>query len=225
MALLRISKREKLGSRSSNRLRYEGRVPGIIYGHGEGNVSITLDKHELETALHHGERLLKAELDGEEKNLLLKDVQYDYLGKEVIHVDLMPVSLSDRVEVTVTVTLRGVPVGVSAESGVLSQAMQQIHVECLVTAIPDEIRVAVGHLKVGETLRVKDLQLPEGITVKEDPEHVVASVTMVAEEVEAVVAEPTVAEPEVIGAKPAEGEEAEGEEAKTEKPEKKAEKK
>jgi len=220
MALLRISKREKLGSRSSSRLRYEGRVPGIIYGHGEGNVAIQVDRHDLETALQHGERLLKADLDGEEKNLLLKDVQYDYLGKELIHVDLMPVSLSDRVQVTVPIVLRGVPVGVSGESGVLSQAMQQIHVECLVTAIPEELRVAVGHLHVNETLRVKDLQLPEGMTVQEDPEHVVASVTMVAEEVEAPVAEAAVAEPEVIGAKPAEGEEPEGEE-----PEKKSEKK
>ena len=218
--IYRRQEAQKLGSKNTSRLRNEGQIPGVIYGHGEGNLSVAISRQELLTALSHGERLLKADLDGEEKNLLLKDVQYDYLGTEVIHVDMMPVNLSDRVTVTVAVMLRGVPVGVSGESGVLSQAMQHVKVECLVTAIPDELRVNVALLHINESLRVKDLQLPEGMTVLEDPEHVVASVTMVAEEVEAPVAEAAAGEPEVIGAKPAEGEEGEAAEG-DKKPEKK----
>lgn len=212
MAQIRLSKREKVGSRSSNALRDKGQIPGVIYGHGEGTQSVTLERHDLEVAIRHGERLLRADLDGQEKNLLIKEVQYDFLGQEIIHVDLTPVNLSDRVTVTVPVVLRGSPVGVSGENGVLTQSMQQVKVECLVTSIPDEVRVSVSNLHVGEQIRISDLVLAEGLAVLEDPEHVVASVSLVAEEVEAPAVEGATAEPEVIGAKPEE--EAEGEEEK-----------
>lgn len=213
---LHMTKRAKLGTQESRRTRYEGKIPGIIYGHGEGNLPVTLDRHEMEVALHHGARLLKADLDGEEKNLLIKDVQYDYMSKTLIHVDMMPVSLDETVEVTVPLVLRGTAPGVS-EGGALTQTLQNLRIRCLVTAIPEEIRVNVAGLHISEHISVKDLVLPEGVTAVDSPDHTVVSITIVIEKEEvAAPAEGAVAaaEPEVIGAKKEEEEGAAEEEKK-----------
>ncbi len=207
MATLTLSGREKLGTRAARRLRAEGLVPGIIYGHGEANRPVAMARHDIELAIQHGERLIRGEVSGKQENFLIKDVQYDYLGQNVLHVDLARVRLDERVEVTVPIELRGTPVGVDSEDGVLTKLLPEVRLECVVTSIPEEIRASVAALHVNESLRVADLELPEGVKVLEEPETVIASVTVVAEE-EAAPAEeaPEVAEPEVIGEKPAEEE-------------------
>lgn len=197
MALLKISNRDKLGTRHSRWLRHEGFVPGIIYGHGEANTPISMRGHDIEVAVKRGERLLRAELGGQEGNFLIKEVQYDYLGQRILHVDLTRVSLDERVEVTVPIVLRGTAVGVTSEEGVLTQHLNELTVECLVTVIPDELRLPVADLHVNESLRVADLDLPEGVKAMEEPETLIASVTVVAEEVVAA-AEEAPAEPELI---------------------------
>jgi len=202
MALLKLIKREKLGSRAARRLRDQGLVPGIVYGHGEPNVPVSVNRHDIELAVQHGERLLKAEVDGREDNFLIKDVQYDYLGHHIIHVDLARVRLDERVHVTVPIVLRGTPVGVDSEGGVLTQHLDELECECLVTDIPEELRVQVSELHVDDVLRVADLELPQGMRALTDPETVVASVTVVAEEEVAPAPEAEApAEPEVIGEK------------------------
>ncbi len=208
---LRIAKREELGTRRCRQLREQGLVPGIIYGHGEENLCVSVPAHDIEGAISRGERLLKAELDRKQENLLIKAVQYDHLGNRVIHVDLTRVSLDERVEVTVPIVLRGTPAGVESEDGVLRQHLNEMEIECLVTAIPEELRVQVTGLHVGDALRVADLELPDGVTVSEDGETVVASVAVMAEEeVPVEEAEEAVAEPEVIGEKAEEEPAAEG---------------
>lgn len=226
MATLRLSKREKLGTRPSHRLRQGGQVPAVVYGHGQPNESVVLDQHEIEKVVKHGERLLHAEVEGQEQHFLLKDVQLDYLGQRVLHVDLLRVNLDENVQVTVPIRLRGTPVGVEAESGVLTQHLPKAVIECVVTNIPEELRVNVAGLHVNDSLRVKNLELPEGVKVLADPERLVASVAFMAEEVVAAAAAPAegaaaaAGEPEVIGAK--KEEEAEGgEEEKPAKKEKK----
>ena len=225
MALLQISRRDKVGSRHSRRLRQQGLVPAVIYGHGEATMSVAIPRPEIERAIQHGERLLKGNLEGGEQNFLVKDVQYDHMGVVILHVDLTRVRLDEKVKVSVPIVLRGTPVGVQTEDGVLSQNLKQLEVECLVMAIPEDIRVPVAGMHVNDVLRVANLTLPEGVRALNDPETVVAAVSVVKEEVvapaAAVAAEGEVAttEPEVIGAKPEEGEEAEAPE-KPEKPEK-----
>ena len=212
MQTLNMSRREKLGSRASRRIRDEGRVPGVVYGHGQETTPVSIARHDVELALQHGEQLVNAELDGQPQNFLIKDLQFDHLGQELIHVDLTRVSLDERVEVTVPIELRGTPVGVQEEGGVLSQALGQLTLECLVTEIPDAIRAFVTNLRVGQMLRVSDLPVPEGAKVVQAPDTIVATITVVAEEVVAPpVAEVATAEPEVIGAKE-EAEEGEEEE-------------
>ncbi len=205
MPLLKATKRDALGTRKARRLRQNGNIPGIIYGHGEQAVPVTLSEHDVELVVLHGERLLEVELDGETHNVLIKEVQYDTFGQDVLHVDLTRVRLDERVEVTVPIVLRGRPAGLD-EGGVLHQMAPEATIECVVTGIPDDLRVNVADLKVGDSLHMRDLPLPEGATLLEEPEVLVCSVTVVAEEEEAP-AEEAAAEPEVIGEKK-EGEEA-----------------
>ncbi|MDY6914641.1 MAG: 50S ribosomal protein L25 [Planctomycetota bacterium] len=217
MAVLKVTTRDELGTRKVRRLRKQGKIPGIIYGHGEKPVCVALNQHEVALAIGHGERLLELKLGAKTHNVLIKDVQYDTFGQEILHMDLTRVNLDERVEVTVPIVLRGTPVGVESEDGVLNQRATEANVECLARSIPEEIRVTVNDLHVGDSLHIKDLPLPEGATLLDDADALVCSVNVVTEVEEAPAEaeeEETAAEPEVIGEKP---EQAEGEAAGEEK--------
>ena len=180
--VLKAKLRQDRGKRASRKMRTAGLVPAIIYGHKEAPVSVELDYHDLFLELKHRHRLLDIELDGNRQKLLVKEVQHDHLGDKIVHIDLTRVSLDERVKVRVPVELRGIPAGVS-EGGVLDQVMAEIELECLVTSIPDNIRVPVSHLKLGESLYARDLPLPEGVTLVTDKDVPVAAVRLIAEEV------------------------------------------
>jgi large subunit ribosomal protein L25 len=191
--------RSELGSRKNKRLRDKGLVPGVIYGHKEAVVPVTLPKKELVTHLHKGVHVFDLGLDGKSEKVLVKDVQYDHLGIEVLHVDFARVSLDEKVEVTVPLELKGTPKG-EAEGGVLQTLISDLEVECLVTDIPENIRVNVADLGVDDVIHVRDLQLPNGVRALQDGEVIVATVKVVAEE-EAAPAPEGSAEPEIIGKK------------------------
>src|SRR5271154_657319 len=131
--------RNELGSRANKRLRDAGFVPGVIYGHKEAVVPVTLPKRELVGHLNHGAHLFDVTVEGKSEKVLVKEVQYDHLGMEVLHVDFARVSLDEKVKVSVPVELKGIPKG-AAEGGVLHQVISAVDVECLVTEIPDVIR-------------------------------------------------------------------------------------
>jgi large subunit ribosomal protein L25 len=209
-----VKPRSELGSRANKRLRDAGFIPGVIYGHKEAVVPVTLPKKEVVNHLNHGTHLFDLALDGKNEKVLVKEVQYDHLGMEVLHVDFARVSLDERVEVTVPLELKGEPKG-EADGGVLQQIVAEIELECLVTEIPDAIRHNVAEMALGDVLHIKDLQLPPGAKALQDEDLIVATVKEIAEEVPAEAAEGA-AEPEVIGRKPEEGEEgaAPAEEAK-----------
>ncbi len=200
MALMKATKRDDVGTRKVQALRSEGLTPGVIYGHGQPTQPVTLNKHEVELAILHGERLLEIELEGQKQNVLIKEVQYDTFGQRVLHVDLARVDLDERVKVTVQIVLKGTPIGVSEQDGVLQQTASEVDVECAVRAIPEEITILVTGMNVGDRLTMGDVPLPEGATLLDDPDKAVANVTVLAEEEEAP-AEAEAAEPEVIGEK------------------------
>ena len=182
-ATLKASRRDKIGTKHTRRLREKGLLPAIIYGHGEDPESVSLPAHDVAVELHHGARVLKLALNRKTGQFLIKDVQYDYLGTTPIHLDLMRVDLDETVTVRVGIELKGTPKGVS-EGGVLDQPLADIEVECLVTNIPETLTPMVTHLGVGESLLVRDLDLGVGVKALADPEERVASVTVLAEEVE-----------------------------------------
>src|SRR6476620_9083178 len=147
------SPRSELGSRANRRLRGKGLVPGVVYGHKEAVVPVTLPKKELVTHLNKGAHVFDLALDGKSEKVLVKEVQYDHLGLEVLHVDFARVSLDEKVEVTVPIELKGTPKG-EAEGGVLQQILADLEIECLVTDIPAAIKVNVDHLGVNDSLHV-----------------------------------------------------------------------
>ncbi len=203
MAKIKADQRAERGSRPARRLRDKGLIPGIVYGHGAENMPVTLSEHDVELALLHGERVLELAVGGKTQNVLVKDVQYDTFGQQILHVDLTRVDLDERVELQVPIVLRGTP---ADEEAVLQQTADVVTVECAVRSIPDEIEVRVNELRGGDVLEMKDLPLPDGVKLIDDPEETVATMTYVSEAEVAPAEEEEVEapEPEVIGREEAE---------------------
>jgi large subunit ribosomal protein L25 len=203
---LEVKEREGLGSSDSRRLRREGMIPGVLYGRGKKPHAICVSERELRRVLTGGHGLhaiLDVVLEGQKSThaSILKDYQQDAIRGRISHFDLQEVRLDQPITAQVVVELVGESPGVKA-GGVLSQVTREINVEALPMEVPDRLELDIGEAELGATLRVSDLKAPEGATILDDPETVVATVTV-----------PTrVEEPEVEEAE--EGEElAEGEEA------------
>jgi large subunit ribosomal protein L25 len=208
-AQVSIKTRKELGTRANRRLRESGMIPGVIYGHKEAIVPVTLPKKEVVDHLNHGAHLFDLSLDGKNEKVLVKEVQYDHLGMEVIHVDFARVSLDEKVKVSIPLELKGTPKG-EAEGAVLQQIISELEIECLVTDIPDAVRHNVSDMEKDSVLHIKDLKLPPGVRCLQDEDLIVATVKEIAEEEVATEAAEGSAEPEVIG-KGKEEEAAEGE--------------
>ena len=208
---LKAEIRQQTGSKASVKLRKQGQIPAIVYGHKQEPIAITLDAHDFAEQLHHGQRLMDIKIEKKAQKVLIKDLQYDYLGKEVIHADLMRVDITEKVTVSVPIELKGVPKG-AEEGGIIVQHTDHLEVECQVTDIPESIVVSVKNMIVGDALHASDIQLPEGIRLISDPAILMVSCSVViaaktTEELETEIP----AAPEVIGeaerAKKEEGEE------------------
>jgi large subunit ribosomal protein L25 len=210
--LLVAQSRDSRGTRRARRLRRQGFVPAVVYGHKEATLSLAVPQEDLYKVIRHGVRIVDLQAGGKTEKALIRDVQWDHLGHEVLHVDFARVSAHERIAIEVRLELRGTAPGVS-QGGVLDQPMHTIKVECPALSPPEFIRVALNDLQLGQAIHVRDLVLPEGVVALSDPDAVVVHVTqkMVEEEVPAAAAAPTAAEPEVIGRKAGE-EEAEAEE-------------
>jgi large subunit ribosomal protein L25 len=208
-----VAQREKLGSAESRRLRKQGLVPGVLYGDG-GAVAITVAERELRRALTGDSGLhaiLDVEIDGKgsTRASILKEYQVDPVRGGVTHVDLQEVRLDRAIHASVAVHLIG---GDDApgvrEGGVLSQPLRELNVEALPLEVPERIELDVSGMEIGGTMRLGDVPVPEGVTLLDDPESVVATVTAPTRVVEP---EPELEEGEEVEG--AEGEVAEGEEA------------
>ena len=206
-----VTQRDKRGSAESRRLRQEGIVPGVLYGSGEP-VAISIAERELRRALTGAAGLhsiLDVEIDGkgETHASILKEYQVDPVRGGVTHVDLQEVRLDRTIQASVSVDLVG---GDDApgvrEGGVLSQPLREVTVEALPLEMPEHLELDVSGMEIGGTLRISDLTAPEGTTLLDDPEMVVATVTAPTKVVEP---EPT---EEELAAMEAEAEGLEGEE-------------
>jgi large subunit ribosomal protein L25 len=208
-ALIKAEKREHAGSKSSARIRKAGRLPATIYGHKQAPESISLDRHDFVLHIQRGKKLFGVEVDGKSDNILVKDVQYDYLGKNIIHVDFVRVNLEEKVKVAVPIEVKGVAKG-AAEGGIIHSHLDKVDLECLVTEIPGAIVVNVKDLGVGDTIHASDLELPAGTKLLTDGKALILTCNIVAaaKTTEDVEAETPVTGPEVLTErKPVEGEE------------------
>ncbi|MGC4031065.1 MAG: 50S ribosomal protein L25 [Tepidisphaeraceae bacterium] len=189
--------RTALGSRANYRLRKTGQVPAVVYGHHQDVLPVQLSKKELAKHIEHGTHLYNLTFDGHTESVLLKDVQYDTFGIEVLHVDFARVDLNERVTVNVSIELKGDPIG-EKDGGVLQQILNELEIDCVVTEIPDVITVDVSGLKKDDEIRVSDLKLAGSIKVLTDEDQLVAKVEELAEQPEAEDGD-AATEPEVIG--------------------------
>lgn len=195
--------RERVGSRHAQRARNSGGLPGVLYGHGQTPVPIVLDHHEASRFILAGEKVFNLELDGARaETALLKDIQYDHLSKHIIHVDLERVDLDEVVETSLTLHLKGDPVGLKTTGAILQSNTLELEVQCRVRDIIDFLDVPVDHLDLDDALHAGEIALPSGFKLLTDPEMVVASIQvtkLVEEETgEAGEAAAEGAEPEVL---------------------------
>ncbi len=204
IATLQAETREAGGTRAARRLRRQGKVPAVIYGHGQSPENVAVSARDLSNLLEHGAHVLQVSVEGQNRQVLIKDVQFDHLGTDPVHVDFTHVDLAERVHVSIPLEFRGTPVG-THEGGVLDHGLVDLEVECLVTEIPESIRVNVADMKLGDLLHVRDLELSESVRAVTPAEAIVCSVraktaaAAVAEEAEAEAGAEE--EPEVIGHK------------------------
>ncbi|HEV7240004.1 MAG TPA: 50S ribosomal protein L25 [Thermoanaerobaculia bacterium] len=202
---LEVSRRENTGKEVAKKLRRDGKVPAVVYGGHKEPVAITVDRKavsELVQKSDHGVRsvfLLKMAGTDQQRHAMIKEITIDPISRRMEHIDFVRVVMDEKIKVTVPVHLNGIAIGVK-EGGLLDWQVREIHIECLPTAIPDSIEVDVTPLGSHDYYRVKDLQLPEGAKVFDDPERVVVGVTHARAEVSDVATAEAVAvaEPEVI---------------------------
>ncbi|MFP5297824.1 MAG: 50S ribosomal protein L25/general stress protein Ctc [Actinomycetota bacterium] len=176
---LKAFKREGVGKGAARRSRADGKVPGVVYGHGMKPLPIEVDRREFLTALNTDAGLnvlLDLDLDGSSTLALTKELQRDPVRGTVLHADFITVNRSEKVEVEVPLHLVGEAVG-AKEGGVLQHPLATITIRCTVTDVPESIDADVSELNVGDSLRVSDLDVPAKYEIINDPETVVASVT------------------------------------------------
>jgi large subunit ribosomal protein L25 len=208
---IEVQERETRGSAATRRLRRQGLIPGVLYGRGKNPHAFCVAERELRKALTGPAGLhaiLDVTLEGQTTThaSILKDYQQDILTGRLAHIDLQEVRLDQPIQAQVVIELVGESAG-TKEGGVLSQVSREINVEALPLEVPERIEVDISAMEMGDTLRLADVPVPEGVTFLDDPdETVLATVTVPTKEVEPEPTEEELAELE-------EGELAEGEEA------------
>lgn len=226
---LTAEERRVFGTRPSKRYRLEGKIPAVLSYKREKPVNLLVPAREFEKILNKRARILNLAHPAGKDKVFIKEVQWDHLGERIVHVDFTKVAKDELLTLEVPLELKGKPVGVTEEGGVLDQYVKTLKVQCLPDAIPDRIEADVAGLKKDQMLHVKELKLPAGVKVLNDPELTLAAVTehKIEEVTPAAAATPGPLEPEVIKKEKAEEPAEEGAEKKPEakKEEKKAEKK
>ncbi len=184
--------REKPGKKTSKKLRKKGLIPAIIYGSHIDPIPIYVKFSELESILnkHKGETLLfNLKIENEKPSqiqAILKEYQIDPVTDKIIHIDFLAIHEKNLITIDVPLEFIGKPVGIT-KGGVLEILLHELSIECLPSNIPDKIQVDISNLDIGDVLHVKDIKVPEGVKVIEDPEETV--VTIVIEAIEEVVEE------------------------------------
>jgi large subunit ribosomal protein L25 len=206
--MLELTARDPEGSRSARRMRRDGLVPGVIYGGGEDPQHFAVDARILRNKLAHAAQVIEVAIGGASTNVLIKDVQRHPVRGEAIHVDLLRVRMDQAINATVPIEFFGAEEAPGVvEGGIFNQELREVSIEALPGDIPDSIQYDVSGLEMNATVSLEVLVAPQGVTLLDDPETVIATITPptlepVEEEIET--------ETEVVGEEGVEGAEAEG---------------
>ena len=191
------------GTRPSRRLRRLGKVPATLYGHDADAVSISVDAHDLRTALSTDagiNAVISLRVGEETHTSLARQLQRHPTRGDIIHLDFVKISLTDRVDAVVYIDLVGDPVGVTDGGGIIETVANTVNVHTLVTSIPESIRVDISGLEEGQSVRVADLPALEGVEYLDDPDQPIVTIslpaTLLAEEEEEAEGDPESEVPE-----------------------------
>lgn len=206
--VLNVQVRTAVGRNATKKVRKAGQVPAVLYGHGQESVSLSVPAEEFLALLRRGSRLV--ELKGAVSDTaLLRGTQWDPLGKAVIHFDLVRVSATEAVRITLPIELRGSAPGVR-EGGVIVHVAHDIDIECPASAIPERVGVSLNNLVLGSSIKMAEVELPAEAKLLSDPEQIVVQCVAPLEMPDEAAAAAVPGEPEIIGRKADE----EGEEEK-----------
>lgn len=195
--------RDRLGSRYSKRLRTAGRLPAVIYGHGSTPLAVHVDEKITISALKKGLHVINLAIDGAStETVLVKDLQFGFLGDNVIHMDLTRVNLDEVVTVAVSFEFYGAPDAAKKSGVVIVNELNDIQVSCKVRDIPEHIRIDLTTMHT-DTFTAADLKLPTGVTLAGDPHAIIVRVEVVKEEAAGEAAAPAAAAAAPAAAAPA----------------------
>lgn len=194
MADLVLNTEEKttIGSRSSRRLRRDGKVPGVLYGLGQDPEIFSVDYGDLRGALTTDaglNALIQLSVNGTNQLSILKTLQRHPVRDEVIHVDFVRVDPNQELAVEVPIVLEGVAKKVTDQNGMVDQTMFSLSVLSLPDSIPNELTANVSELEINDAIRVSDVVLPEGVRTEVDPEEAIAVGTVTRSTMESMAAE------------------------------------
>ena len=194
---LDIENRESVGKKSAKVIRKSGKIPSVLYYKGEQTISISIDKQVLYQAIKSDQRIYEMDIKNESQYVMIKEIQYHPVTDEMIHVDFMRVRRSEKMTISVPITLIGKPVGVT-EGGILSQAMNQIEISCYPTNVPEHIEVDVDHLEINSSVSVADISVDdEDIDILSASDLNVASVIPPAAEEEPVLTDEEISDEDI----------------------------
>jgi len=173
---IKAEKRYALGTRVSRRLRKSGKLPAVLARKGEDPLHLLVDAKEFSQLVKKHARIINLTHPAGKDKVFIKEVQYDHLDEHAIHVDFTKIAMDQLLTIEVPLLLKGKPIGVSEEGGVLDQYVKVLKIQVLPDAIPDHIEADVANLKKDVKFTVKDLVLPPGVKVTQDPDLLVAIV-------------------------------------------------
>jgi len=210
---LKAEARPDVGRSAVRKLRARGFIPAVIYGGNDKPQPLQVSARDINAMMSQasGENVLvELEIgdDGQSRTALVQEVQHSPVGGEIRHVDFQAISMDQMIEAEVPLEPVGTAVGVKTFGGLLDQSLRTLTIECLPADLPDRITVDVSQLNIGDSIHVREIQLPQGVTPKVQLDLTAFSVLapMVEEEPVAAEAEVAAAEPEVITEKKEEGE-------------------
>lgn len=186
---INAEKRTELRKSAAKRMRKEGRIPAVIYGHNEP-ISISVDEKEFTKKFDKisESTIITLAVGKESYSVLIKDFQDDIITSKIQHVDFFEIEKGKTLKTNITIHVEGTAKGVR-EGGVLDQRLHELEVECLPKDIPETIIVDVTALEAGDAIHVADIEIPKDVKVLNMLEQTVVSVTLVKAEVEEVAEE------------------------------------
>jgi len=220
-----VEPRKDIGTRAARRFRAEGKVPSVLYGHRRDPQPLTVAAKTIEGMLKSGARMVDLSWGKEGRRAIIKDVQFDHMGDDLVHVDFQEIAMDEVIHLRVAIEFEGVPKGVK-EGGVVEYQTNDVEIKCLPANIPEKLVIQIAELNIGDSIHVGQIALPPGVSLLDPKDKDLLAVTValprvVAEPVAEAAPEEAPAGPEIISQKEREDREKAKEEATKAKTEKK----